>query len=95
MTRCRFGCVGILNDYGRLIGIFTDGDLRRSLDSAELTMPIHTLMVKDPVSLDPDDLVVNTTHIFTNRRIPSAFVCNDGKPIGILHIHDLLLKGFL
>lgn len=95
MTRCRFGCVGITNDYDHLIGIFTDGDLRRNLGSVELTKPISSLMVRNPALLDPDAYVVDAAQTFRNRRIPSAFICEAGKPIGILHIHDLLQRGFL
>lgn len=95
MTRCRFGCVGITDDCGELIGIFTDGDLRRSLGSVDLTRPISNLMVKDPAMLDPDTHVVEAAQTFRDRRIPSAFICTAKKPIGILHIHDLLQRGFL
>jgi arabinose-5-phosphate isomerase len=95
MTRCRFGCVGVIDSSGHLVGIFTDGDLRRSLGSVELTQPISSLMVKNPASLDPNAFLVDAAQTFRNRRIPSAFICEAGKPIGILHIHDLLQRGFV
>lgn len=95
ITRCRFGCVGITDGYDHLIGIFTDGDLRRNLGSVELTKPISSLMVKNPALLDPDVYVIDAAQTFKNRRIPSAFICEAGRPIGILHIHDLLQRGFL
>jgi arabinose-5-phosphate isomerase len=95
MTRFRFGCVGVTDEAGSLIGIFTDGDLRRSLISVNLSSPISGLMVKNPELLDPNSYIVDAIKIFKNRRIPSAFVCSSTKPIGILHIHDILQKGFL
>jgi arabinose-5-phosphate isomerase len=95
MTRCRFGCVGITDDCGLLIGIFTDGDLRRSIDVIHLTQTIYPLITRNPVLLDPDEFIIDAAQKFNDRRIPSAFVCTRGKPVGILHIHDLLAKGFL
>jgi len=53
------------------------------------------LMVRNPALLDPDAYVVDAAQTFRNRRIPSAFICEAGKPIGIMHIHDLLQRGFL
>jgi arabinose-5-phosphate isomerase len=95
ITRCRFGCVGITDVYGYLIGVFTDGDLRRSLGSVELTQPISSLMVRNPSVLDHNAFGIEAAEIFRNRRIPSVFICEAGKPIGILHIHDLLQRGLV
>lgn len=95
MTRCRFGCVGIIDNSSKLVGIFTDGDLRRSLMSTGLEIPIFELMIPNPILLDPNSFAVDVVNTFRNKRIPSAFVCSDGKPVGILHIHDLLQKGIM
>ena len=94
MTRCRFGCVGI-TDGGILVGIFTDGDLRRNLLKVNLNRPISDFMTTNPLTLDPKAYIVEVIHLFKERRIPSAFVCENNKVIGIVHIHDLLQRGLL
>ena len=94
MTRCRFGCVGI-TDGGILAGIFTDGDLRRNLLNVELNRPISDFMTTNPVTLDPNAYIVEVINLFKERRIPSAFVCKNGRVVGIVHIHDLLQRGLL
>ena len=95
ITRCRLGCVGITNEYRVLEGIFTDGDLRRNLARVDLNIPMSELMVCGPVALDPETYVNDAAKLLSSKRIPSAFVCSDGKPIGIIHIHDLLQRGFV
>ena len=95
MTRCSFGCVGVTDESNRLIGIFTDGDLRRNLLSINLAKPITEFMAEQPYSLDADSFIVDSLKIFKNKRIPSAFVCDGSKPIGIVHIHDLIQRGLL
>lgn len=95
MSRGRFGCVGILDVDQRLEGIFTDGDLRRHFHTAtDLDHPIVALMHPSPAQINPDTLIADVLHLFTERRIPSVFVCIDNKPVGIVHVHDLLQKGF-
>lgn len=95
MSKGRFGCVGIIDEHGELSGIFTDGDLRRHFNVDNFDVPISRLMTPDPRKLDPDALVADVMHTFSQYRIPSAFVCVDRKPVGIIHIHDLVQKGFV
>lgn len=95
MTRCRFGCVGILDESNELKGIFTDGDLRRNLRRVDLNTKIIEVMTKNPTRLNSDTFIVEIIDIFKSKRIPSAFVCDDNKVIGILHIHDLLQRGLI
>lgn len=96
MSRGRFGCVGIIGINQELIGIFTDGDLRRHfLTATDLNHPITTLMHPSPLKVNPDALIEDVLHLFTERRIPSVFVCTNDKPVGIVHVHDLLQKGFI
>lgn len=95
MTRGRFGCVGICNDDGRLIGIFTDGDLRRHIAVLDLSARIDTIMTANPHKIDPDALIADVAYLFMDKRIASAFACEDGKPVGLVHVHDLLQKGFI
>lgn len=96
MSRGRFGCVGIVDAEQRLNGIFTDGDLRRHFRTAtDFDHPIVALMHASPVQISPDLFIADVIHLFTEHRIPSVFVCINGKPVGIIHVHDLLEKGFI
>ena len=67
MTRCRFGCVGITDQTSKLIGIFTDGDLRRNLQKVNLENPILDVMVKNPELLNPDLYAQEVIEIFKNK----------------------------
>jgi len=95
MSSGGFGCVGIVNRQSELVGIFTDGDLRRKFFKASTEDPIGKLMNGAPSVLAEDMLVEDVGKLFAERRIPSAFVCRDGIPIGIVHLHDLIQRGFL
>lgn len=95
MSKGRFGCVGIIDTSGSLIGIFTDGDLRRKLFQVSLHHPINTLMNKNPFTIPPDSLIADVAYLFSEKRIPSVFVCIEKKPVGIVHVHDLLKGGFI
>jgi arabinose-5-phosphate isomerase len=90
MTRCRFGCAGVLDSQGRLVGIFTDGDLRRRLSPELLTLSIETVMTPQPRTISPDDLVADVVRVLRSKRIPSVFVTDSQVPVGIVHIHDIL-----
>lgn len=98
MTAKRFGCLGIVED-GRLVGIITDGDLRRALDDEAspgdlLNRPAAEVMTRGPRTIGPDALAAEALRIMNERSITSLFVVEpDGSPGGILHIHDLLRLG--
>ncbi len=95
MSRGRFGCVGVCAADGKLIGIFTDGDLRRHIGDLDLASPVRALMTPQPYQIDPEALIADVSYLFTEKRIPSVFVCQEGKPVGLVHVHDLLQKGFV
>lgn len=95
MTRGRFGCVGVCDGEGQLIGIFTDGDLRRHIARLDLSACIREVMTPNPHQIDPDALIADVSYLFMDKRIASVFVCRDGKPVGLVHVHDLLQKGFV
>ena len=94
MSRGRFGCVGIVDDNGKLCGIFTDGDLRRHFTAANVNKPIEALMTRNPHRIGPDALLADVSRYFREQRIPSIFACVEEKPVGIIHMHDLLQRGF-
>ncbi|PAF43648.1 KpsF/GutQ family sugar-phosphate isomerase, partial [Helicobacter sp. 11S02629-2] len=90
MTLKRLGCVGFVNDLGYLIGILTDGDLRRILNRDFLDKDISLLMTKDPITLAPTTLVATALDLMQAKEITSIFILEDKKPIGVINIHDCL-----
>lgn len=99
MTAKGFGCTGIVDAEGRLVGIFTDGDLRRSVDRLSPDLPIRALMTTSPKTAAPADLAAQAL-AFMNGHAPKLnvlFVINPSdasrKPVGILHLHDCLRAG--
>ncbi len=93
MTRKSFGCVGLTDGDGRLIGIITDGDLRRNMDGGLLRQRAREVMTPDPRSVEPDILAAEALGVMNERAITSLFVVADGAPVGIVHIHDCLRAG--
>ena len=90
MTKKSFGCIGVINKKGSLIGIITDGDLRRSMDNKIINKSASDVMTKKPSTIDISTLVGEAISLMNNKKITSIFVCKKNKPIGIVHIHDLL-----
>ena len=98
MTSKSFGCIGLTDGDGgdtpgRLLGIITDGDLRRNMNENLLSQQAGDLMTADPKTVEPDILAVEALGIMNERSITSLFVVKDGTPVGILHIHDCLRAG--
>jgi arabinose-5-phosphate isomerase len=91
MTEKRLGVVGVTDDRGRLVGVITDGDLRRNIERG-LDHPAAEFMTRDPKTIAPDNLVADALSMFDEHRITILFVVEetpDGKrPLGVLHIHD-------
>lgn len=93
-----FGCVGIVDEKERLLGIITDGDLRRFLSAGhEITNEsAYALMTRNPITVTPNVLMAEALHILQARSITSLFIIDeDKKPIGLIHIHDFLKSGVL
>jgi arabinose-5-phosphate isomerase len=87
MSAKRLGVVGVTGDDGRLVGVITDGDLRRHIEQG-LDHPASAFMSADPKTIAPDDLVDEALTLFDEHRITTLFVVDAGKPVGVLHIHD-------
>ena len=87
-----FGCVGVTNKSGDLIGMITDGDIRRNLDQELHKAEITSIMTKSPKTVTPDTMAAKALHIMTDTKpkVMQVFVLHCQKPIGILHMHDLL-----
>ena len=90
MTKKSFGCVGVINNKKKLIGIITDGDLRRNMNDKLFNLKAADLMTIKPSIGEKDMLVGEALNIMNNKKITSLFICEKNKPIGIIHVHDLL-----
>lgn len=88
-----FGCVGVLDAGGRLSGVVTDGDLRRHMASDLLDQRAGDVMTAKPKTIRPNALAAEAVAVMNNHSITGLFVVDDGKPAGILHIHDCLRAG--
>ena len=92
MTAKGFGCVGIL-DRGVLVGIITDGDLRRKMRPDLLEAKVDAVMTRTPKTVRPDLLATEALEILNSSKITALFVVEASGPIGIIHLHDLLRAG--
>ena len=95
MTSKRLGCVGFINNNGELVGILTDGDLRRCLSNDILTKKASDVMTKNPKVISPDAMATEAVKLMQDKKITNIFAVKDGKPIGVIHIHDCLSSGIL
>ena len=93
MTQKSFGCLGVVDGKGKLVGVITDGDLRRHMGAELLTARTGDIMTRKPKSVAPDMLASAALEVLNSSRITSLFVVDKGKPVGIVHIHDLLRAG--
>jgi arabinose-5-phosphate isomerase len=96
MTEKRFGCLGVVDAAGTLTGIVTDGDLRRAMGPDLLSRRVADIMTRRPRTIAPDALAVEALHSMNalERPITTLFVVDpENRPVGILHIHDLLRAG--
>ncbi len=94
MTAKSFGCAGVTDARGHLVGIVTDGDLRRHVADNMLTQMVEQVMSKAPKTITPDMMAAEALALMNASRITVLFVANgEGAPVGILHLHDLLRLG--
>ncbi len=93
MTRYSFGCLGVVEN-NQLVGIITDGDLRRNLSTANfLEKEIQDVMGNKPVTIPSDTAVAAALQIMNAKGITALFIVDNEEPIGIVHIHDCLKSG--
>ena len=95
MTSKHFGCLGVVDDKGFLLGVITDGDLRRHMAKGVLDKTAQEIMTKNPQTIEAQALAVSALRLMNRSKITSLFVAHEGKrePCGILHIHDCLRAG--
>jgi arabinose-5-phosphate isomerase len=100
MTSKRLGVTGVLNEHGALLGIITDGDLRRALEKYDdlLNKSAQEIMTHNPRTIGKDALAAKALQVMEEFKITSLFILEeDGsrKPLGIIHMHDLLRAGIV
>jgi len=98
ITSKKLGCTGVVNDEGELLGVITDGDLRRALEKGTdfLDRPAGELMIRNPKRILSSELAAKGLQKMEQHSITSLFVFEDEsskRPVGILHFHDLLKAG--
>lgn len=94
MTRTRLGGTAIVDGDGRLIGAFTDGDLRRMLTGAsDLASPIGQFMTTNPLSIGPTELASEALRLMHERNVMLLFVRDGERLVGAVHMHDVLRAG--
>jgi arabinose-5-phosphate isomerase len=93
MTGKRLGCLGLVED-GILVGMITDGDLRRHMGPHLMEAPCSEVMTKSPTYFTPKLMAAKALAAMQAKSISNAFVLDDaGHPVGVIHIHDLLAAG--
>jgi arabinose-5-phosphate isomerase len=97
MTAQSFGCVGVTDTTGKLIGVVTDGDLRRNMSADLLRRPAEAIMSSSPKTIRPGALAAEALAIMNESGITSLFVAEDDQDgvtaVGIVHVHDCLRAG--
>ncbi|MDB5617966.1 KpsF/GutQ family sugar-phosphate isomerase [Tardiphaga sp.] len=93
MSSKGFGCVGIIDGNGHVVGIVTDGDLRRHMRPDLMTVSVDEVMTKNPKTISRDLLAGEALEMLNSAKITALLVTDSRKPIGIVHLHDLLRAG--
>jgi arabinose-5-phosphate isomerase len=93
MSSKGFGCVGIVDSRGQIVGIVTDGDLRRHMRPDLMTALVDDIMTKNPKTIRGDLLASEALEILNSSKITALIVTDARKPVGIVHLHDILRAG--
>ncbi|MFH1334890.1 MAG: KpsF/GutQ family sugar-phosphate isomerase [Candidatus Zixiibacteriota bacterium] len=96
MTSKRLGTTTVVNQKGELVGIFTDGDLRRVVERTDniFSLKAKQVMSKNPKTISADELAVKALNLMESYSITSLVITNGKKePVGIVHLHDILKAG--
>ena len=95
MSYFGFGCVAIIDTDGKMLGVITDGDLRRHMHTGLLNDTVEAVMSPTQTMISADILMAEALAIMQDKSITSLFISSNNKPIGILHIHDCLRAGII
>jgi arabinose-5-phosphate isomerase len=93
MTSKRFGIAAVVDEAGNLVGALTDGDLRRAFRNGFVDMPVEQAMGRHPQIMAAGDLAAQALARMNEMRITCIFVMEGQRPVGLIHIHDLLRAG--
>lgn len=93
MSAKGFGCVAVTEPNGKLAGVITDGDLRRHMGAHLLQTPVDAVMTASPKTVRPNQLVGEALQLLNASKITALIVVEAGRPVGIVHFHDLLRAG--
>lgn len=93
MSAKGYGCVGITDPSGKLIGIITDGDLRRHMGSNLLDMRVDAVMTKNPKTIRPEQLASEALNVMNTAKVGALMVVDAQRPVGIIRVHDILRVG--
>ena len=93
MTQKGFGCLGITDAAGQLVGIVTDGDLRRHMSPDLLGKTVADIMTQNPQTISGDKLTAEALSLMQEKKIQCLFVCDGDTPIGLIRVLDLLRIG--
>lgn len=96
ITSKGYGATAVVNDDGKLVGVFTDGDLRRFIEREGvqgLDLPVHLGMTRTPRVISPERLAVEAVRIVEEWEVSALIAVEDDKPVGMVHIHEILKAG--
>ena len=93
MSAKGFGCALVVEADGTLAGIITEGDLRRHMGPDLTSKTVDGVMTKNPVTLPPHALVAEALDMVETRNIGAIIVAEQGRPLGLVHVLDLLRIG--
>lgn len=89
------GCAAVIDEDGKMLGLITDGDLRRAIDDKFSSKTASQIMTTSPLSFTPDMRMREVIDLFTQNRISNGFVLKNGKPLGVIDMKSLLEEGYL
>ena len=95
MSQRSFGCLGVIDKKGNLIGVITDGDLRRHMANDLMTRSTGEIMTRKPKTIKPGVMASAALEMLNAARITALFVVDRNKPVGLVHVHDLLRMGVI
>lgn len=93
MNSHRMGCAGVAIAAGTLVGIITDGDLRRHMDSELISKSASDVMTRNPLTIRPEALAAEALGLMNARQVTGLFALRDMQPVGFIHLHDCLREG--
>lgn len=95
MTSGQEGCVAVVDENKLMVGIITDGDLRRNLSPDMFKKTAGDIMTRDPLSFTPNSIMRDVVKTLTDRRMSNAFVLDAGRPVAVLHMKSLTTQGYV